>query len=881
MNPPTSLLTRLWLLLGRNRFRRELDEEMAFHRDQAERDFVAGGMSPEAAHYAAMRQLGNATHLKERSHEVVGFRMETVVQDLRFALRQLRKNPGFALTAILILALGIGANAALFAFVDAALIKPLPYPDPTRLVAVNESTAGFPRNNLSYADYLDWKRMNTVFSSLEVFNMTYYAIKTPTGSEPVPGERVSAGFFRTLGTQPVLGRDFHDGEDGAGASPVVMLSYNTWQRRFGARPDVIGQVVSLSGVAYTIVGVLPQDFQFALRGNAEFWEPLRPTQQCEKRRSCHNLDGLGRLKDGVSLAGSLAEMKSIAAQLEKQYPDSNRGNSASVILLSEAIVGEIRPIFLILLGGAGLLLLIACMNVSSLLLVRAESRRREIAVRGALGASRRRLSGQFVTEGLTLVAAGTAVGLGLADGGMKVLSELISKDMMIGMPFLRGLGLNAHVVEFSGCLALLAGTLFSITPILHFRLSNMRDGLTEGGRSAAGMLWRRMGANLVVIELATAVVLLTGAGLLGKSLYRLLHVELGFQADHLATINVGLPDLVFSKDEQVVVFARAVVQRVESLPGVESAAITSVLPVSCNCNTDWIRVVGKPYDGNHNDVNEREVSAGFFNTIHARLLRGRSFNDPEDGSKPTAILINEAFAKKYFPGEDPIGKQVADIKLSPKSMREVVGVAADFKDAGLQQDQWPTEYFHFNQMTNTYFSLIVRTRQDERTVLPMLEKAIHQISLEAAVEDGSTMTERINDSRTANIHRSAAYLVGGFAALALLLGVVGLYGVIAYSVSQRTREIGVRMALGAQRSSVYQLVMGEAGRLIGVGLALGLASAVGAAMLMRSLLFGVQVWDVETLIGVAVVLGVSAMLASFIPARRAASVNPAEALRAE
>jgi len=881
MNSIRRFVKKLMLLLQRRRFHSDLNEEMAFHREQAQREFIEGGMTPESARYAAMRQFGNPTRVKERSHEVVEFKLETVVQDLRFALRQLRKNPGFAATAVVILALGIGASVAIFAFVDAALIKPLPCSDPTRLVAVNESSAGFARNNLSYADYLDWKRMNTVFRSLEVFNRTGYTLSTPTGTESVPGTRVSAGFFGTLGIHPMLGRDFRAGEDGAGASPVVLLSYGTWQRRYGGRPDVVGQVVNLSGIAHTIVGVLPQDFQFALRDDAEFWETLQPIRECEKRRSCHNLDGVGRLKDGVSVTSALAEMKSIAAQLEKQYPDSNRGNSASVILLSEAIVGEIRPIFLILLGGAGLLLLIACVNVSSLLLVRAESRRREIAVRGALGASRRRLSGQFVTEGLTLVVAGAAVGLGLAYGGMKVLSGLISKEMMMGMPFLRGLTLNAHVLEFAAALAVVAGTLFSITPILHFRFSNMRDGLTEGGRGSAGMLWRRMGANLVVIELATAMVLLTGAGLLGKSLYKLLHVDAGFPTEHLATIDVGLPDIAFSKDEQVVGFARDVVRKVESLPGVESAAITSVLPLSCNCNTDWIRVVGKPYDGNHNDVNERDVSAGFFSTLHARLLKGRYFSDAEDGSKPLVIIINETFAKKYFPGEDPIGKKIGDIKLSPKSIREIVGVVADFKDAGLEQEQWPAEYFHFNQSTDTHFSMLIRTRQDEQAVFPELAAAIHQVSVEAAVEEGSTMTSQINDSQTAYIHRSAAYLVGGFAVIALVLGVVGLYGVIAYSVSQRTREIGVRMALGAQRSSVYQLILKEAGRLIGIGIVVGLAASVGAAMLMGKLLFGVQAWDAGTLVGVAVVLGASAMMASYIPARRAASVNPTDALRAE
>jgi len=872
---------KLALLIQRKRFGDDLNEEMAFHREQAERDLLANGMTPEAARYAALRQFGNVTKLKEQSHHEVGFTMETVVQDLSFALRQMRKNPGFAVTATLILALGIGASVAIFAFVDAALIKPLPYPNPTRLVSVDESSAGFARNNLSYADYVDWKRMNTVFSSMEVFTGTGYAFNTPSGTEPVPGERVSAGFFSTLGIRPVLGRDFRSGEDVGGAAPVVLLSYRTWQKRYGGRKDVVGQTVNLSGVAHTIVGVLPQDFQFALRDNAEFWVPLQPTRECEKRRSCHNLDGVGRLKEGVTLDAALADMKGIAAQLEKQYPDSNRGNSASVIPLSEAIVGDIRPIFLTLLGGAGLLLLIACVNVSSLLLVRAESRRREIAVRGALGASRKRLSCQFITEALTLVAAGTGCGLALAYLGMKVLGGLISTDMMISMPFLRGLGLNPHVLLFTASLAILAGILFAITPILHFRFSNMRDGLTEGARGSAGRLWRRMGANLVVVELATAMVLLAGAGLLGKSLYKLLHVELGFQTDHLVTVNVGLPDAAFSKDEQVVGFARSLVQRLESLPGVESAAITSVLPVSCNCNTDWIRFVGKPYNGIHNEVNERDVTADFFKTIHAKLIEGRYFNDAEDGTKPMVIIVNEAFVKKYFPGEDPIGKRVGDTELTPKSIREIVGVVADFKDAGLEQEQWPAEYYHFNQNTDTYFSVLVRTRGDERSVLSSLSPAIHQVSAQAAVEETYTMTQRINDSYAAYIHRSAAYLVGGFAALALVLGVVGLYGVIAYSVSQRTREIGVRMALGAQRSSVYQLVLKEAGRLIAIGIALGLAGSIGAAMLMGKLLFGVQAWDAETLAVVAFLLAASALTASYFPARRAASVNPTEALRAE
>jgi len=881
MNGLARFLKKFGILFGRERFRVELDEEMAFHREQAERELLAGGMAAEDARFEAMRRFGNATRLRERSQEAVGFSMETVVQDLSFALRQLRKNPGFAATAILILALGMGTSVAIFAFVDAALIKPLPYAEPTRLVDVTESLALFPRGDLSYADYVDWKRMNNVFSSFAAYTGEGYGLKTATGTEPVPGLRVSVEFFRTLGVAPLLGRDFENGDDVAGAAPVVMLRYSTWQKRFGGRAGVVGQTVNLSGTAYTIVGVLPRDFEFAIRDNAEFWAPLQPTSECEKRRSCHNLIGVARLKDGVTVEAARAEMKRIAAQLEGQYPDSNRGQGASVMGLSEAIVGDIRPILLVLLGGAGLLLLIASVNVSSLLLVRAESRRREMAVRGALGASRGRLARQFATEGLTLVAAGGGVGLALAYAGIQVLQRLISQDMMVNMPYLRGLGLNAHVLEFAGYLAVLAAILFSITPIVHLRFSKMREGLTEGGRGSAGSFWRRMGANLVVVELATAVVLLTGAGLLGKSLYHLLHLELGFQADHLATVNVGLPVPEFAKDEKVVQFAREVVERARNLPGVQSAALTSVLPVSCNCNTDWVRFVGRPYNGIHNEVNEREVTPEFFTTLHARLRAGRFFTDDDDASKPQVVLINEAFAKRYFPGEDPIGKKMGNTELTPKSIREIVGVVEDFKDASLDEEQWPAEYQAFLQNPDSYFSLVVRTGQDAQTVLPLLASTIHQVSPDAAVEAGTTMTQRINDSQTAYLHRTSAYLVGGFAGLALVLGVVGLYGVIAYSVSQRTREIGVRMALGAQRSSVYKLVLKEAGWLTAIGIAVGLAGAIGAALLMGKLLFGVRAWDAETLIGVAAVLGVSAMAASYLPARRAASVNPTEALRAE
>jgi len=807
--------------------------------------------------------------------------MNGLLQDLRYALRQLRKSPGFAGIAILVLTLGISASVSIFGFVDAALIKPLPYASPNRLVEVTESVPMIPRADLSYPDYLDWKRLNQVFSSMDVYNGTGYLMRTPTGTEPVPGIRVSDGFFHTLGITPMLGRDFYTGEDLPAASRTVILSYATWQKRYAGRKDVVGETVTLSGIPHTIVGVLPQDFQFAPRGSAEFWTTLHASDPCALRRSCHNFTGIGRLKDGLSVEAALANMKSIARQLEIQYPNDNRGQGASVLPLSEAIVTDIRPILLVLFSGAGLLLVIACANVSSLLLVRSEVRKREIAVRGALGASRARLIRQFITEGLVLVAAGTLLGLVVAAGAMQILTRLISKDMMASMPYLSGLGMNSHVLLFAGAVSVFAAALFSLPPIVRLPLTKLREGLTEGGRGYAGTLWRRFGSNLVVVELAIAVILLVGAGLLGKSFYRLLHVEVGFQPDHLATVQVALSGASYPKDEQIVAAERQIISRIASLPGVQSVGISSVLPVSFNGNTTWIRIVGQPYNGEHNEVNQRDVSSAFFTTLRAKLLRGRYFSDAEDASKPSVVIINQALARKYFPGQDPIGKKLGDTDLSPKSITEIIGVVEDVKDGALDSEIWPAVYYPFNQNTDTYFSLIVRTSQAEQSLLPTLVTAIHEIDPGIGTMNETTMIDRINDSPTAYLHRSSAWLVGGFASVALLLGVVGLYGVIAYSVNQRTREIGVRMALGAQRSSVYQLIMKEAGWLAGVGISAGILCSIGAATLIRGLLFGVRSWDAATLAAVAAVLAISALVASYIPARRAAKVDPMVALRYE
>ncbi len=873
------LLKKLSLLMRRSRFRSELDEEMEFHRMQAEREFVGGGMAPQDAHYAAIRQFGNTTRLKEQSEEVVGFRMETVIQDLGFALRQLKKNPGFGVMSVLILALGIGVSVAIFGFVDAALIQPLPFMQPDRLLDITESAAAIPHADLSRDDYDDWKRMNTTLSSLDVYTGQGYLLRVGGVTNSVAGMRVSDGFFRNLGVKPILGRGFLPGEDKPGGAKIVLLTYATWQKRFGSRSDVIGQSVNISGDNYTVIGVLPREFIFAPRPNAEFIAPLLDKTGCEKRRGCHNLVAVGRMRDGVSLESARADFQRIAKQLEAQYPGTNKGQGAYVAPLTQLIIGEIEPILLTLLAGAGLLLIIACVNVASLLLVRSESRRREIAVRGALGATKARLTRQFVTEGLLLTILGSAAGLLIAVFTMTLLARMVPKQMADGMPFLHNVNLNTHTGAFAALVALMAALVLSVTPALRLAGSDMRNALSEGGRGTAGRFWQRLGANLVVVELTVAVILLAGAGLLGRSFYKLLHVETGFDPTHLATVNVIAPDAKYSKDPEVMELHRQITSKLLALPGVASVGMASDLPVQCFCDTDWIRIAGKPFHGEHNEVAERDITPSYLSTLKAHLIAGRTITEQDDPSHPHVMLINESLAKKYFPGENPIGQKVGNTDLAPDSMREIVGVIADVREAGLEQDMVPAEYLPM--FGDTYFSIAVRTSSDENALLPTIVSAVRQVDPSLGVYGEETMQQQIDSTQSAMMHRFATWLVAVFAALALVLGVIGLYGVIAYSVSQRTREIGVRMALGAQRSAVYKMVMRQAVWLTAIGLALGLACSIGASILMQKLLFGVEAWDAPTLLSVALVLGIAALSASFVPAWRAASVNPTDALRAE
>jgi macrolide transport system ATP-binding/permease protein len=876
------LRLRLRSLFSRARVEQELDEELRYHLERQIEENTAAGMNSADARRAALRSMAGLEQRKEECRDVRGLNLaDNLWKDLRFAIRQLRRNRGFTATAIFVLALGMCASLAIFAFVDAALIQPLPYRNPGRLVAVYEVNAMFPRSNLSYQDYLDWKQRNRVFSSLDIYQPTGFLIRTPGGTQPARGARVSDGFFRTLGVAPVLGRDFYPGEDLPSAQRAVLLSYATWQQRYGGRRDILGQAVALNGDPYIIVGVLPREFHFAPAGRAEFWTAFHASYSCDLRRSCHGIWGVARLRDGVSMQAALADVKGIAKQLEEQYPDSNREQGADLTPLDEAIVGDIRPILMVLLGGAGLLLLIAAANVAGLLLVHSQSRRREIAVRAALGASAARLLGQFAIEALALAAAAGALGLAFAFWGIRVLEGLISEDLMARLPFLEGLGLSGRVLAAGGVIALLAAAMLSLPPGLRIWSHELRSGLAEAGRGSSGTLWRRLGSRLVVLELATAMVLLAGAGLLGQSLYRLLHVDLGLRPDHLVTMDIVAPRATYGKDSAAIALGRRIAGRVGNLPGVKSAGIAvNGVPLSGNGNTTWFRVVGRPWHGEHYDVPYRDVSPGYFTTLGATLLHGRYFNDADDESRPPVAIVNRAFAKHYFPNEDAIGRQIASVSTPPVT-RQIVGIVDDIREGPLDVAIPPVLYLPFDQDPDSYFALVVRTDQDERPLLPVLAAAIREIDPDVVPRGGMTMTARIQDSQSAYLHRSLAWLVGGFAALALLLGVVGLYGVVAYSVSRRSREIGIRMALGAQPGSVYRLILREAGWLILSGIVIGAGCSAAASGAMRGLLFGIRSWDLPTLAAVAVVLGAAALLASIVPARRAASVNPVESLRTE
>ena len=876
-----SMLRRVRNLFSRSRLDREIEMELAAHIEMCIHDNIADGMTPDEARRDAIVRFGSRAATKERVADMdTALFVESVAADFAYGFRQLRKNPGFAVTAIGVLTLGICASISIFAFVDATLIKPLPYRDPSQLVGLFESNPLGPRFHLSYLDYLDWKKMNHVFSWVEAYDNDPVALKTANGVQRADGAVVGAGFFRMLGVSPILGRDFYAGEDTLNAPRTVILSYSAWEKRFGGRQDVVGQTLTLDGTSTTIVGVLPRDFYFGPVGAAEFWMPIHESLNPELRGE-HGILALARLKDGVRLETAGAEIGKIAQQLAAQYPDSDGGRGGIVVPLIEMIVGSVRPTLWLLLSAALLLLLLATINVSGLLLLRFQARQQEIALRSALGASHARLVLQFTVEAVALTTISGIAGICAAFSVIHFLRKLIPHNFLAAMPYLNMLGLSAHVLFFAALVCLACLVVFALIGVLRLPSASLRRGLAEGGRAAAGTVWQRVGANLVVVELCTATMLMVGAGLLAKSLYQLMHTETGLKPDHLATLRLWAPPSKYSKDDQRAALARHIIADVSRLPGVQSAAVVHGLPIAnvAGGSTTFELLAGDESKQQDNEAIGRPVSVAYFTTIGARLLQGRWFSDADGPSRPLVAIVNRTFARKYYAGKNVIGKHFRFDASQPPI--EIVGVVDDLREGSLDSEVPAAIYTPFDQAPDTTFTIVARTASSPQNLLPALEKTIQQIDSGILAMDAETMEDRIQNLQSSYLHRSSAWLSGGFAAIALLLSVVGLYGVIAYSVSQRTREIGVRMALGAPRDSIYGLILKQGSRLIGTGIAAGLVCALGSATLMGKLLFHTQPWDSLTFLGVAVLLSVSAVAACLIPAHRAAGVEPIAALRSE
>ncbi|MBL8174481.1 MAG: ABC transporter permease [Bryobacterales bacterium] len=877
----TLLRMRLRTLVARKRVEQELDEELQYHLEREIETGVAEGLDPREAKWAALRKMGCVAQNVEECRDARGWnRMEQLWSDARFGVRQLSRGREFSLLAVVILALGICASVAIFALVDAALLKPLPYREPEKLLSVYERIPQCTYCNISWLDYLDWKAQNTTLAGLELYQGRGHTMNAASGAVMVRGARVSDGFFRLLGVGVALGRDFHGGEDKAGAPRTVILSHGAWQQLYGGDRAVLGRKVVLDRIPRTIVGVLPKEFHFAPVGSAEFWTPFHPETSCDLRRSCHAMYSVGRLKEGVSMEAALANLVSIAKELERQYPATNRNQGANAQLLSEAIIGDTRPVLLLLMGGAGLLLAIAISNVTGLLLVRSEGRRREMAVRSALGASSWRLISQFATESLLLTGAAMAVGCVSAHWVMQMLIGMLPEDMLLRMPYWSDLGWSPRVAGFALAVGAAAAVLCALAPQVQIWGQQVRAGLAEGTRGSTGMVWRNLGSKLAVVEVATAMVLLVGAGLLGKSLYRLMQVKLGFEPGQLVTMEIAAPDAVYGEAAKASELARRVLREVRALPGVRSAGLSANGGLlGHNGNTTWLRIAGRPETEDHLDLPERDVTADFFTTIGARLASGRYFQEGDDASKPPVAIVNQEFVRRFLPNEEPVGKRVTKRADAPI---EIVGVVEDVRLGPLNAPIPPVLYVPFHQNADTYFTLVVRADvADEGSLLPVLRETMRRIDGEIVTRREFTLTEWMERTPAAYVQRSTAWLVGGFAGMAMLLALVGLYGVIAYSVGQRRREIGVRMALGAQTGQVYRMVLREAAWLSLLGIGLGSVGAGVLANWARELLFGVSPWDVGVLLGIAGGLALAAQVAGFVPARRASCVDPASVLRME
>src|ERR1700722_3319986 len=800
--------------------------------------------------------------------------MRTLFADLRYGLRLLRQAPAFAAIAICALALGIGANTAIFSTLDSVVLRPLPYHDPDRVVMVFEdcSQIGFPHNTPAPANYFDWKAQNHVFTDMAAVRYRGASITGDGTPEQLKGQAVTPNFFSVLGVTPLIGRTFSEEEDRLGAQ-VVVISYGLWQRRYLGDPSRINQSIMLNGTKYSVIGVMPRDFVFRDH-ERDFWIPIHFTPADQAMRGSHYLSVVARLKPDATLDRARQEMNAIAKRLEQQYPDDNYRVGAVVIPMKEDLLGKTRVALFVLMGAAGCVLLIACANLASLLLARAVARKKELAVRAALGAGRTRLVRQMVTEATMLALAGGTLGLLFAQAGMTILARLVPT----GLPNTAQPALDPTLLLFTLGLSLLTGLIFSVIPAIQAARASVNDALKQGGRSGTDTRGRNTRDALVVVEVAAALVLLTGAGLMIQTMMKLRAIDLGFRSDHLLTMRTALgakaKDVVKSTD-----YLDRVLAQVNVLPGVESAAFASTLPFQSIGNTRGFIVDGGPLDQNYSpDALFRVGSVNYLQTLGVKLVEGRLFTASDRSESAPVLIVNETLARHYWPKATAIGHHVAFGGGVP---RTIVGVVTDVQERGYELAMKPGVYVPITPLDFDWGAdtLVVRTKGEPGALTPTIRRIIASIDPDQPVSELRTMDE-IVDLNVADRQQQMT-LLGAFAALALILASIGLYGVLSYAVTQRSREIGLRMALGASASSVIRMIVGRGLALTGIGLAIGLVSAWAATRAMKNLLYGVAATDPLTFGSVAALLALIALIACYAPARRASRVDPIVVLREE
>jgi len=809
--------------------------------------------------------------------------METFWQDLRFGFRQLLGKPGFAAIATLSLALGIGANTAIFSLVDAVLLRPLPFHDPDRLVVVWEDAAkiGFPRNTPAPANYADWKARNRVFEDMAAITWRGFNLTDEGEPEKVEAQAVTANFFPLLGVKPDLGRVFNGEEDQPGRNNVAVISYGLWQRRFGGDPALIGKEILLDGQKYMVIGVMPSGFQF-LSKEVGLWVPAAFSPQELANRGSHYLTVVARLKPEVALQEARADVAAITQRINRDNPVSWSGFELGsvVISLREQLAGDVRPALITLLVAVGFVLLIACANIANLLLARGAARFREVAVRTALGAGRGRIVRQLLTESVSLAVAGGLAGLLFAWSCFSFLKQIIPDNMALNA----GVRIDARIFGFTLLLSFLTGIVFGLAPALQAAKIDLNEALKQGGgRTGTGAGHRRLRSALVVIEIALALVLLVGAGLLIQAFLRLRALDVGVNPENVLTLRTMLPRNKYGELPKRDAFYRQVVERVRALPGVVSAGYTTAMPLTWKGGTNGFSIEGRG-QGPGQDAQSRQVSAGYMETMGVKLRQGRFLDERDDAQAQPVAVINETMARQFWPGEGALGKR---FKLGPFDSQNpwvtVVGVVGDVKEMGLEAPAKAEMFFPYQQLPRMLWNmprdLAVRTTGDPMSVAAAARQAVWSVDRNQPVSNVRTMNEILAEEVAQR--RIGMTLLAAFAALALALASLGIYGVLSYSVAQRRQEIGVRMALGAGRKDVMRMVLADGMRLAAAGVAVGLGVSFALTRLMAGLLFGVSASDLRTLAGVTLLLTLVALVACYIPARRATKVDPMIALRYE